>query len=205
MTDFTRRAALGAALAATAFPLRAQSLEDKGYALGAQILGAEDAPLMVTEYFSLTCGHCANFHNNVLPDVKKNYIDTGKLRMVFREVYFDQYGLWAGMIARCGGEQTYFSFVETFFEQMSEWIRESDIVAALQRIGRLGGLPADRMQACLSDEDFMRRLVGDFQEHAKKDGINSTPSFVSSTGETLAGGRPYPEFAAWLDGMLEQG
>ena len=68
-------------------------------------LGAEDAPVTVIEYASFTCPHCRNFHQNTFKQVKENYVDTGKVRFIYREVYFDRFGLWAGMVARCGGPE----------------------------------------------------------------------------------------------------
>lgn len=197
----TRRAAIGLALAAGFVgPVAAQ--EDKGYALGDMALGAEDAPLTVTEYFSYTCNHCAYFHKNTLPEVKKNYIETGKIRMIFREVYYDQYALWASMISRCGGPENYFAFSDTFFDQFDIWARSDDIVGEFQRIARLGGLSQERTQACLTDEAFMQRLIEDYQTKAGADQVNSTPTFVSAAGDKISGAKPYAEFSAWLDEQL---
>ncbi|MDH3263488.1 MAG: DsbA family protein, partial [Paracoccaceae bacterium] len=75
-------------------------------------LGSPDAKVEVVEYASFTCPHCRNFHQNVFGQIKANYIDIGKIRFVYREVYFDRFGLWAGMVARCGGGQRYFGIAE---------------------------------------------------------------------------------------------
>jgi protein-disulfide isomerase len=217
MTDpmartLTRRGALRAGAALTAglalatgplgaLPALADELESRGYALGDMTLGDENAPVTIIEYSSLTCPHCASFHTNTWPEIKANYVDTGKARLIFREVYFDQYGLWASMISRCGGEATFFGYIDTFLKRQQEWARAEDIVAEMQRIGRLGGLPAERIQACLTDEDFMNRLVGDFQQNAGADAVRSTPTFIIN-GQTATGAMSVAEFSALIDRHL---
>jgi protein-disulfide isomerase len=190
-----------AAAALAAAPALGQELSEKGYALGDQVMGDPNAPVTIIEYSSLTCPHCASFHLNTLPEIKKNYIDTGKARLVMREVYFDQYGLWAGMIARCGGEGPYFGYIDALFRKQQEWARADDIVAELQRVGRLGGLSAERMQACLTDEPFMMSLVQDFQKNAGADQINSTPTFIIN-GEKVSGAISAQEMSALIDKHL---
>jgi protein-disulfide isomerase len=194
-----------AAAALAAAPAAAQTdekpLEERGYALGEMTMGDPNAPVTIIEYASLTCGHCARFHTETLPEIKKTYIDTGKARLIFREVYFDQYGLWAGMVARCGGEGPYFGYVDTMLRRQREWAGASDIVGELQRIGRLGGLSAERLNACLSDEALMTRLVEDFQKTAGADEINATPTFIIN-GEKVSGAIGVQEMSALIDKHL---
>ncbi len=83
------------------------------------VLGNPDAKVIVTEYASYTCPHCATFHAAVFKHLKADYIDTGKVKFVYREVYFDRYGLWASIIARCGGEMKYFGISEMLFDQQT--------------------------------------------------------------------------------------
>jgi len=199
-----RRAFLTGALSVAALPAFAQTkppLEDRGYALGDVALGSPDAPVTIIEYASLTCPHCAAFHNQTFPAIKEKYIDTGKARFVFRDVYFDQYGLWGAMIARCGGEGPFLGYVATLFERQREWVQSEDRVAALQRIGRLGGLSADRMNECLRDEDFLKRLVADYQSNATADGVQATPTFIIN-GEKVTGDMSVADFSALIDKHL---
>ena len=84
------------------------------------VMGAADAPVEIIEYASFTCPHCANFHATTYPLLKADYIDTGKVRFVYREVYFDRFGLWASMIARCGGEMRFFGMAELIYEKQKE-------------------------------------------------------------------------------------
>jgi protein-disulfide isomerase len=199
---FVAGATVSGALALAGLPAAAQEdLAAKGYALGDMAVGDPEAPVTIIEYSSLTCPHCANFHVNTWPQIKTDYVDTGKARLIFREVYFDQYGLWASMIARCGGEGPFFGYIDLFLQRQQDWTRAENIVGEMQRIGRLGGLPADRMQACLTDEALMNRLVGDFQSHATEHDVQSTPTFIIN-GEKATGAMDAATFSALLDKHL---
>ncbi|MDJ0858123.1 MAG: DsbA family protein [Dinoroseobacter sp.] len=167
-------------------------------------LGAEDAPVTVIEYASFTCPHCATFHNSVFKDLKENYIDTGKVRFVYREVYFDRLGLWAGMTARCGGPDRYFGITDLLFEQQSDWVgsgNPGEVAENLRRIGRVAGLSDEELDACLQDAEKAQALVAAYQENAAADDISSTPSFVIN-GEKYSN-MNYRDFAAVIDGLID--
>jgi len=202
-TTLSRRSFAALALAALSAPAWASEddLAAKGYAVGDMALGDPNAPVTVIEYASLTCPHCATFHTETWPTIRQNYVDTGKVRFIFRDVYFDQYGLWASMIARCGGEGPFFGYLTQLFGKQKEWARSDDIVGELQRIGRLGGLPAERMQACLTDEALLNRLVADYQANATADNVRSTPTFIIN-GETATGAMSAAAFSALIDKHL---
>lgn len=165
------------------------------------VLGDADAPVEVIEYASFTCPHCAAFHQNTWPEFKKQYVDTGKVRFIMREVYFDPYGLWAGMIARCGGEEGYYPLVDAFLKRQRDWARAEDVAAEIQKIGRLNGLSSEAMRACLSDRAYAETLVGAYQENAQRDGVQSTPSFLIN-GELVSGNMGFDELAALVDRHL---
>jgi protein-disulfide isomerase len=146
-------------------------------------LGNPDAPVTVIEYASYTCPHCARFHTGPFKQLKADYIDTGKINYVYREVYFDRYGLWASAIARCAGPDRFFGITDLLYAGQSEWSRAGGgdpgaIVDELRKIGRLAGLEGDAIEACLQDGDNLRTLVAWYQENAAEDGVQSTPSFV---------------------------
>lgn len=168
-------------------------------------LGNPDAPVTVVEYASFTCPHCATFHSGAYQQLKEDYIDTGKINFVYREVYFDRPGLWASMIARCGGTTaSFFGMADQFYATQSDWSRAGDMVAIvdqLRRIGRLAGLDGDAMEACLQDADKARTLVAWYQENAQADGIESTPSFVING--TKYSNMSYGEMAALIDEAAE--
>ncbi|MEP4195074.1 MAG: DsbA family protein [Aliishimia sp.] len=145
-------------------------------------IGNPDAPVTVIEYASYTCPHCANFHAGTYKQLKADYIDTGKINFVYREVYFDRYGLWASAVARCADTPTsFFGISDLIYSTQAEWSRAGEpaaIVEELRKIGRLAGLGNEQLEACLTDQDKLRTLVAWYQHNAEADGISSTPSFV---------------------------
>lgn len=167
------------------------------------VMGAEDAPVTIIEYASYTCPHCATFHEGSFKQLKKDYIDTGKVKFIFREVYFDRYGLWASMIARCGGPEKFFGISDLIFSGQSEWSRAGDassIVDELRKIGRLAGIESDTLEACLQDGAKAQTLVAWYQEKAEADDINSTPSFIIN-GKPVSN-QSYADFSAIIDAEL---
>jgi protein-disulfide isomerase len=195
-----RRHVLGlisASAVACALPARAQDAPPTDDI----VIGSEDASVTVYEYSSFTCPHCASFHRNTWPEVKENYVDTGKVKFILREVYFDPYGLWASMLARCGGRDSFYAMADQFMTRQDEWARAEDVAAALQKIGRLNGLSASQMRECLTDESYAKALVARYQAGADEHNIRSTPSFVID-GSLHAGDMPYDEFSALLDKAL---
>ncbi|WP_114964825.1 DsbA family protein [Alkalilacustris brevis] len=167
------------------------------------VRGDPDAPVEVIEYASLTCPHCANFHRNVYPQLVENYIEPGLVRFIHREVYFDRYGLWAAMLARCGSESRYFPMLDMIYSTQSDWAGSSDpaqVAENLRAMGRRSGLSNDQVDACLQDAEQAQAMVAVYQHYASEHQINSTPSFVID-GERH-GNMSYDDFAALLDGKL---
>ena len=187
--SLTRRAALamlGATAAYSAMPAFAQS--DEAAVLEEMSIGAEDAPITMVEYASFTCPHCANFHSDVLPLIKENYIDTGKVRMIYRGIYFDRLGLWADMLARCGGPDRYFGITGMIYEKQSEWTSADSAVGVvdnLYAIGRLAGMKQADMEACMQDNETAQAMVKSSTENADADEVNATPTFVIN-GQTVS-------------------
>ncbi len=166
-------------------------------------LGSPEADVTVVEYASFTCPHCRNFHAEVFPRLKQDYIDTGKINFIYREVYFDRFGLWAGMVARCGGEQRYFGIVDMLYESQSEWVAGGDpaqIAQNLRKIGKKAALSDAELDACMNDGEQAQALVASYQENAKADEIDSTPSFIID-GEKYSN-MSYEDFAGILDEKL---
>lgn len=145
------------------------------------VMGAENAPITIIEYASFTCPHCAKFHETVLKPLKADYVDTGKVKFIFRDVFFDRYGLWASMVARCGGQERFFGMTDLLMKTQSEWSRAGDPVAiadALRKTGRLAGMADDAIQACLQDEDKAKSLIAWYQANAAADKIEATPTLL---------------------------
>lgn len=145
------------------------------------VMGDPDAPVTVIEYASYTCPHCANFHMDQGKKLKADYVDTGKVKFIHREVYFDRFGLWGGLLAHCGGDLRYHGLSGLIYEKQKEWIGSGDpdeIIANLTTLGKSAGLSADQIDTCLNDTEMATRLVATFQEQAGADGINATPTLI---------------------------
>lgn len=166
-------------------------------------MGDPDAPIEIIEYASFTCPHCATFHKNVFPQLKENYIDTGKVYFGYREVYFDRPGLWASMVARCGGPLRFFSVVDMIYDKQSEWVASGDpavIANELAKLGKIAGLDQETLDVCMSDGETAQNLNAWFQSNADRDGIRSTPTLLID-GESVENQR-YDALAALLDAKL---
>lgn len=186
------------ALALTVFlPHALQAQQATADALPEKVLGKADAPITIIEYASLTCSHCATFHNETLPKVKSEWIDTGKAKLVFRDFPFDGLGLGAAMVAHCAGPEKYFGFLGTLFQTQAQWTKASDPVAALQNIAKLGGMGEQQFRDCLGNQAILGTIRQRQQEGQQQYGISSTPSFIIN-GRKVAGAMPYDEFAGLL-------
>ena len=194
------------ALGASQWPsmVLAQEAEGEAPLFSEMVLGDPNAPVEVIEYASYTCPHCASFHANQFKDLQANYIDTGKIRFIYREVYFDRPGLWASMIARCAGDQNFFfAFTDLLYAEQRTWLASGDpagIVAELRRMAKTAGMDDGALDACLSDAAKAEALFGWYQENAERDGINSTPSFMIDG--VKYSNMAYDDFAAILDDKL---
>ena len=104
------------------------------------IFGKVDAPITMVEYASLTCSHCAEFHTLTLPLIKKEFIETGKFRLIYRDFPLDKFALTGSMIAHCAGKDRYFAFIQTMFAQQKQWSNDPQPIKALAQIARLGCL-----------------------------------------------------------------
>jgi protein-disulfide isomerase len=203
----TRRQTLATALAALgalgAGALPRPALAQSTPEVKEMTMGDPNAPVTLLEYAMFTCPHCAAFHAEVFPQIKANYIDTGKVRLVFREVYFNKPALWAAMIARCAPEDRYFGIADVLFRTQKAWATPTDpqeMLDKLYSVGRQAGLSDAEMDACMQDRATAEALVAEYQKNANADGVDSTPTFFIN-GEKV-GNVPYPEFQQRLDAAL---
>jgi protein-disulfide isomerase len=177
MTIYTRRLALVAFLAATTFapiPAFAQTATP----LPDLVLGKADAPIVIEEYASLTCGHCGAFHTNVLPHIQKTYIDTGKVKFIYRDFPLDDLAVGAAMLARCGKDKRG-DMLGVLYKTQKTWMGEGrNPLDELFKIGRQFGLKQDEMEKCLSDDGMMKTILSDAEAFEKAAKIEGTPSFV---------------------------
>lgn len=196
---------LAAAMAAT-FLFAGTALAQQAPAVPAsatapRMLGSPDAPVEVVEYASLTCHHCATFHNEVLPQVKKEFIDTGKVRIVYRDFPLDRVGLEAATMARCLPPERYFPVLSLLFAKQDDWSHAKDPIEPLARIGALAGLSRQAYDACRADKALQDSIVQSRYEGEQKHGVDSTPSFVID-GKTLKGVLQFEEFKKTVEPLL---
>jgi protein-disulfide isomerase len=168
-----------------------------------QVLGDPDAPVTIIEYASLTCPHCAQFHTEVLPKLKERYIAPGKVRLIYRDFPLDQTALAAAALAHCAGPERYFSMLDVLFQTQSNWARDDDPIAALKRLGKLGGLTEEKMTACLADEELTDGILRERLAGQNEHDIGSTPTFIID-GKAYPGSRDVEEFGELIDPLLDQ-
>ncbi|MGK2741461.1 DsbA family protein [Tepidicaulis sp. LMO-SS28] len=160
--------------------------------LGDLALGAEDAPVTIIEYASLTCNHCAAFHNQVYPMLKEKYIDTGKVRFIARAFPLDPVATAGLMVARCAGDERYFGFLEVLFERQTQWAYSEEPIEKLKDIAKQGGFTDESFDACLKNEELLDH-IRDVQKRAYEQlEVGSTPTFFIN-GEKLEGAVPFAE------------
>lgn len=165
-----------------------------------RILGNPDAAITIVEYASLTCPHCAHFANDVLPELKKKWIDTGKVKLVFRDFPLDEPALRAAMIARCAPADRFYAYVDTFFAAQEKWVMARDYREALSRLVKLGGMSKDEFDKCLQDTALENKIVEGRLIASKELDVNSTPTFFIN-GTKFTGAPTVEEFDKVLSGL----
>ncbi|WP_421929165.1 DsbA family protein [Neoaquamicrobium sediminum] len=165
-----------------------------------KVLGEADAPVTIVEYASMTCGHCANFHNNTLPAIKENYIDTGKARMIMREFPFDPRAEAGFMLARCA-DTKYFAMVDVLFKQQQAWAGVENAREALLQISKLAGFSQESFEACLTDQKLLDDVRAVRARGASEFGVDATPTFFIN-GNKYSGALTVAEMSAIIDSML---
>jgi protein-disulfide isomerase len=166
-----------------------------------ETLGSPNAKVTVIEYASAACPHCAVFNNTVFPAFKKKYVDTGKVRYVFREILTDPVAFagTAFMMARCAGDKQYFAVIDDVFQQQQAIYDSGDLPAGLLKIGQKYGMTKEQINACMDDTAV--KSLNDRLAKADHDGVKATPTFV--IGQTkLEGERSLDELSAVIDPLL---
>lgn len=167
-------------------------------------IGAKDAPVTVIEYMSLTCPHCANFHTDVLPDVMKEYVDTGKVRMVFRDFPLDGVAYRAAIVTHCmaeAGPKRYYGFVQILFQQQRRWATAQDPMAEVAKLARIGGMSEEKFEGCLANDRYATGVLQSYQQGEAEFGVRSTPSFVVN-GRVIPGGMSFEEFERVVEPLI---
>ena len=142
-------------------------------------LGNKNAKIVVIEYASMTCIHCANFHKQVYPKIKKNYIDTNKIKFIFRDFPLDKQALFASVLAKCAPKDKYFNFVKLILTNQEKWISNDDtFMNKLRNIGKLAGLNENKINSCFKDEKMVDNIIRTRSIGGEKYNISSTPSLI---------------------------
>lgn len=172
-------------------------------ALGERSMGDVNAPVSIIEYASMTCSHCAHFHNTILADLKKNYIDTGKVRLTMRDFPLDNMALKAAMMARCAPKENYFNLVEVIFANQQRWLASDDKLGSLKKLGRLAGLTDEAFDSCMENKDLETELLKRMQEGQTQWDIKSTPTFIFNSGQfQFSGAEDYAKFQKTIDPLV---
>jgi protein-disulfide isomerase len=184
----------------------AQSASDvaKPQSLPDMALGPATAPVTITEYASMTCGHCANFNETVFPKIKSEYIDSGKIRYVFREFPLDIKAAAGSMLARCIAKDDagkYFAVVDMLFKQQNDWVAKNT-TETLTRIGKQAGLSQQAVEDCLKDQALLDKIAADQKFASEVLKVNSTPTFFIN-GEMVKGATSFEEFDKKIKALLK--
>ena len=168
------------------------------------VKGNSDAKVTIVEYASFTCPYCATFHKEIFPQLKEQYIDTGKVKFIYREVYFDAPGLWGGLLARCVSPKKYFGVVDLLYKKQSKWASgstEKEILNELFSIGRQIGMEDEQINKCMQNKEKSLKMIDAYLENSKIDKITSTPSLVIN-GKLLKPNN-FSDLAVEIDKILE--
>jgi protein-disulfide isomerase len=190
------RSVLAAGLAFLCLPVLTALAAD----LGESAIGDAAAPVTIIEYSSLTCPHCAAFHSKTLPELKKRYIDTGKVRFIFREFPLDPLAAGASMLARCADKEKFYPLIETLFQQQTKWAVEKPI-PQLMAIAKQAGMSEQTFNACLSNQKMLDDMQTEQKRATDKFGVNSTPTLFVN-GKKVVGGVSIEDLAKIIDPLL---
>src|SRR6201996_4113050 len=183
---------------AGATPAPAQNLLQVGP--NDRILGDRNAPITIVEYASMTCPHCAHFADDVLPELQKKWIDTGKAKLVLRDFPLDGEAVHASMIARCAPPDRFYAFVDTFFADQANWVTAPDYQAALTRLAELGGMSKPEVDKCLANNKLENQILNSRLVASKDLDVNATPTFFVN-GTKFTGDPTVEAFDKLLSGL----
>ncbi len=169
------------------------------------VLGDKKAPVTIYEYSSFGCFHCAEFHENVLPEIKKVYVDKGKVKLIFVPLPADKNSMDAALLAECVGKDRYFEFIDLLFKKQRDWTLAFNPLKKLKQYAGLSGIGSENMEKCLKNDEVATRILRDRQDAILMLKIKGTPSFVvSSKNESvmISGNKKFEDFAQLIDGQI---
>ena len=175
------------------------------HALTERSVGKSNAPVVVDEFFALTCPHCAHFHKDIFPQVKKDYIDTGKIRFVFHDFIFNEVGLKGSMLTRCVPEASYEEFVTTLFQMQVSWLMPQTGEQVLRQLAGFAGLDAAHYEACLNYKALSDFLLEERVKAVNNYNIEQTPTmFVRGSTERIVGVEKYEDYKLIFDRQYDR-
>lgn len=204
MRKFLTAFTLAAAITLTAAQTGHAAAVDTTLALSERVLGDKNAPVTIQAFESLTCSHCAAFEKETLPEIKKTYIDTGKVKLVFNDFPLDGRAMLAAMVARCVAPERYFGMLNLLFMTQATWAAAKTpeaFLAQLNQVARQGGMTDEQFSACTKDEALFNGIRQRQEAADKQYDINSTPTFVIGD-KRIVGAQPFAEFKKIIDPML---
>lgn len=169
--------------------------------LGDRVLGKDDAPVTIVEYASFTCVHCANFHLGTMPGLKEKYIDSGKVKLVFREFPFDAMATAMSMLARCAPTERYYPLIDLFFRRQEAIMTSQKPLDELQAAARLAGFTQESFEACLKNQAVYDGVNAVKKHGAETLGVNSTPTFFIN-GKRVGGNQSLADLDKLLEPLL---
>lgn len=173
-------------------------------ALKRHFLGSNNAPIKIKEYFSLTCGHCANFHNKTLPQFKKKYIDTGKVQLEFVDYPLDRLAIIAAALARTiPTEKGYIEAIAILLKKQKQWAYSKKPIVELQSISKLFGISSKNFDTTIQNVPLMQKIVNKMEKETKSFNIESTPTFIINNKHKISGALTFQEFEKKLLELTE--
>ena len=172
-----------------------EALEQKSF-------GDENAEIKMLEFASLTCGHCAKFHNEVMPIIKKNYIEKGLIHFTYKDFPLDKYALKATIIARCSGNKNFFNFLDVFYKKQKDWTRTQDPFKSLLKIAKFGGLKDEELKVCVGNKSIEDGVLKDRLKSSKNYDITATPT-IYLNGEKYKGDLTIEALDSKLKSLLD--
>ncbi|MFD2181693.1 DsbA family protein [Rhodoplanes azumiensis] len=163
--------------------------------------GRPDAKVTVEEYSSLGCPHCSDFHLQILPRIKAQYIDAGKVRWIVRDFPLGQLPLAGAVVARCAGPGGYLELLEVLFRAQEQWMDAQDPIGSLETIAQKAGIQRPQFESCLMDDALIKRILDRARDAQKAHKVSATPTFIVN-GEKVVGLMSFDEFARILDRHL---
>ena len=164
-------------------------------------IGDDKAPVTIIEYSSMTCSHCADFHTNTYPTLKKNHIEKGEVRFIFREFPLDKLSMATSMLARCVDSSISLAFIDVLFQNRNKWYSDNAL-AELKNLSKQAGLSSEDFDQCLNDQELLDQLILQKENAIKEFQINSTPSFIIN-GNVISGNKPYSYFKSEIEKILD--